>query len=124
VDENVNGEEKTAEEYSNEYYQYNYYSEEVLDEQSPTREAETVDEVHLFRGVGTGGSGGFGHPIRPIREGLSLESLKFHPAPPCPTLLCPAGRPPPKRPYGRLGGGLWPSSSSLDTPSRMGLHPI
>jgi hypothetical protein len=41
--------------------------------------------------------------IRPVREGVSTDSLKFHPGPPCPTLLRPAGGPPPKRPYGHLG---------------------
>jgi hypothetical protein len=55
---------------------------------------------------------------RPVREGVSTDSLKFQPAPSCPTLLRPAGGPPPKGPYGRLGGGLRPSSSPLDTPSR------
>jgi hypothetical protein len=56
---------------------------------------------------------------RPVREGVSTDSLKFHPALPCPTLLSPAGGPPLKRPYGCLR----PSSSLLDTPSRMGLLP-
>jgi uncharacterized membrane protein YagU involved in acid resistance len=51
---------------------------------------------------------------RPVREGVSTDSLKFHPAPPSPTLLCPAGGPPPN--------GLQPSSSPLDTPSRTGLN--
>jgi hypothetical protein len=44
-----------------------------------------------------------------VREGVSTDSLKFHPALPCPTLLRPAG-------------GLQPSSSPLDTPSRTGLN--
>jgi hypothetical protein len=35
-----------------------------------------------------------------------MDSLKFHPGPPCLTLLCPAGGPPPKWPYSRLRGGL------------------
>jgi hypothetical protein len=48
---------------------------------------------------------------RPIREGVSTDSLKFHMGPPCPTLIRPAGGPPPKR----------PSSSPLDTPCRTGL---
>jgi len=43
-------------------------------------------------------------PHRPVREGVSTDSLKFHVGPPCPTLIRPAGEPPPKRPYGRLGG--------------------
>jgi hypothetical protein len=33
--------------------------------------------------------------FRPVREGVSTDSLKFHPAPPCPTLIRPAGGPPP-----------------------------
>jgi hypothetical protein len=45
---------------------------------------------------------------RPVREGVSTESLKFHAGPPCPTLICPAV-------------GLRPSSSPLDTPSHTGL---
>ena len=58
---------------------------------------------------------------RPVREGVSTDSLKFHAGLPCPTRIHPVGGPPPKRPYGRLGGGLRPSSSPLDTPSRTGL---
>jgi hypothetical protein len=50
-------------------------------------------------------------PHRPVREGVFTDSLKFLPAPPCPTLIRPAGGPPPKR----------PSSSPLDTPRRTGL---
>jgi hypothetical protein len=42
---------------------------------------------------------------RPVRERVPTDCLKFHPAPPCPILLRPAGGPPPKRPYGRLGVG-------------------
>jgi hypothetical protein len=49
-----------------------------------------------------------------------MDSLKFHPGLPCPTLLRPAGGPPPKQPYGRFWGGLRPSSTPLDTPRRMG----
>jgi hypothetical protein len=45
---------------------------------------------------------------RPVREEVSTDSLKFHPAPPCPTLLRPVGGPPPKRPYGCLGGVAHP----------------
>jgi hypothetical protein len=54
-----------------------------------------------------------------------MASLKFHPGPPCPTLLRPAGGPPLKRPYGRFwggpprrAGGLRPSRSLLDAPRR------
>jgi hypothetical protein len=46
--------------------------------------------------------------FRPVREGVSTDSLKFHAGPPCPTLIHPAG-------------GLRPSSSPLDTPSRTSL---
>jgi hypothetical protein len=42
------------------------------------------------------------HLTRPVREGVSTDSLKFHADPPCPTLIRPAGGPPPKRPNGRL----------------------
>jgi hypothetical protein len=63
---------------------------------------------------------------RPVREGLSTDSLKFHPAPPCPSLLRPAGRPPNQTALQPFGGGppggLRPSSSPLDTPRRTGLH--
>jgi hypothetical protein len=47
----------------------------------------------------------FCEKVRPVREGVSTDSLKFHAGPPCPTLIRPAGGPLPKRPYGRLGGG-------------------
>jgi hypothetical protein len=33
-------------------------------------------------------------------KGLTMDSLNFHPGPPCPNLLHPAGEPPLKRPYG------------------------
>jgi hypothetical protein len=60
---------------------------------------------------------------RPVREGVSTVSLKFHAGLPCPTFIRPAGGPPPKRPCGHLGaGGLRRSSSPLDTPSRTGLE--
>jgi hypothetical protein len=42
---------------------------------------------------------------RPVWKGVSTDSLKFHPGPPCPTLLRPAGGPPPTRPYCRFWGG-------------------
>jgi hypothetical protein len=44
--------------------------------------------------------------FRPVWQGVSTDSLKFHLGPPCPTLLCSAGRPSPKRPYARFLGGL------------------
>jgi hypothetical protein len=49
-------------------------------------------------------------PSRPVREGVSTDGQNFHPGPPCPTLIRPAGGPPPKRPYGRVDS-LRPSSS-------------
>jgi hypothetical protein len=33
-----------------------------------------------------------------VWQGVAMDSLKFHLGLPCPTLLCPAGRPPLKRP--------------------------
>jgi hypothetical protein len=54
-----------------------------------------------------------------------MDSLKFHLGPPCPTLLCPAGGPPLKWPYGRFRDGpptgqaaLRPSPTFFDTPRR------
>jgi hypothetical protein len=63
---------------------------------------------------------------------LTMDSLKFHPGPPCPTLLRPPGGPPLRRPCfgfrggppaGAVGGwrlavGGWRSSIPLDTPRR------
>jgi hypothetical protein len=50
---------------------------------------------------------------------------KVHPDPPCTTLIGPAGRPPPKRPYKSFrgsqalrAGGLWPFSTPSDTPGK------
>jgi hypothetical protein len=37
---------------------------------------------------------------------VAMDSLKFHPGPPCPTFLRPVGGPPPKRPYACFLGGL------------------
>jgi hypothetical protein len=52
-----------------------------------------------------------------------MDSLNFHLGPPFMTLLRPVGEPPLKRRYSRFrgdsltgGGGLWPSSTPLDTP--------
>jgi hypothetical protein len=42
---------------------------------------------------------------RLVWQGVSMDSLKFHLSLPCPTLLRPAGGPPPKWPYGCFGGG-------------------
>jgi hypothetical protein len=42
-------------------------------------------------------------------QGVTMDSLKFHPGPPCPTLLRPAGGPPLKRPCGLVAylQGWW-----------------
>jgi hypothetical protein len=67
---------------------------------------------------------------RPVWQGVSMDSLKFHSGPPCPTLLRLAGGTPPKQLYGRFwggepacrrAGGLRLSSTPLDTPRRTGL---
>jgi hypothetical protein len=39
------------------------------------------------------------------RGGHGMDSLKSHLDPPCPTILCPAGRPLLKRPFGGFWGG-------------------
>jgi hypothetical protein len=33
-------------------------------------------------------------PTMGVWQGVAMDSLKVHPGPPCPTLLCPAGGPP------------------------------
>jgi hypothetical protein len=40
-----------------------------------------------------------------VWQGVAMDSLKFHPGPPCPTLLRPAGGPPLKRPHVCFRGG-------------------
>jgi hypothetical protein len=40
-----------------------------------------------------------------VSQGVAMNSLKFHPGPPCPTLLCPVSRPPLKWLYGCFKGG-------------------
>jgi hypothetical protein len=40
-----------------------------------------------------------------VWQGVVMDSLEFHTGPPCPTLLCPVGGAPLKRPYGRFWGG-------------------
>jgi hypothetical protein len=40
-----------------------------------------------------------------VWQGLAMDSLKFKPGPPCPTLLRPAGRQPLKQTYSRFRGG-------------------
>jgi hypothetical protein len=41
---------------------------------------------------------------RPVWQGVSMDSLNLHLGPPYPTLLRPAGGPPPKRPYNHFWG--------------------
>jgi hypothetical protein len=41
-----------------------------------------------------------------VWQGVVMEKLEFHPSPPCPTLLRPAGGPSLKWPYGRFRDGL------------------
>jgi hypothetical protein len=41
-----------------------------------------------------------------VQQGVAKDSLKFHPCPPCPTLLCPVGEPPLKRPHNRFRDGV------------------
>jgi hypothetical protein len=50
-----------------------------------------------------------------VWEGVAMDFLKFHPAPPCPTLLCSAGEPPLKLPYGRLPPPWTPNAVNLYT---------
>jgi hypothetical protein len=50
---------------------------------------------------------------RPVWQGLSRNSLKFHPGLSCLTFLCPVGRPPPKWPYSHFGGGCPPCGRPL-----------
>jgi hypothetical protein len=38
-------------------------------------------------------------------QGMTMYSVKFHPGPPCPTLLHPAGGIPLRLPYDRFWGG-------------------
>jgi hypothetical protein len=53
-----------------------------------------------------------------VWQGVAMDSLKFHLGRPCLTLLCPTGRLPLKRLYGKAGG-LQPSSTPLDTPGHV-----
>jgi hypothetical protein len=39
-----------------------------------------------------------------VWQGVAMDSLKFHPGPLCPTLLCPVGEESLKQPYGRFRG--------------------
>jgi hypothetical protein len=47
-----------------------------------------------------------GVEARPVLQRVSTDTLMFHPGPPSPAFLHPVGGPPPKRPYGRFGGGM------------------
>jgi hypothetical protein len=58
----------------------------------------------LFKGWSPAGWAACGCLLPPWIQARK-NSLKFHPGPPCPTLLHPAGRPPPKQPYIRFWSG-------------------
>jgi hypothetical protein len=60
-----------------------------------------------------------------VWQGVAIDSLKFRPGLPCPTLLRPLDGPPLKRPYcfrdgppARRVACLWPSLTPLDTSRR------
>jgi hypothetical protein len=65
-----------------------------------------------------------------IWQGVVMDSLKFHLSPSCPTPLCPAGSHPCNNLTAVLGVaacracGLWPSSTTLDTPHHTPLSNI
>jgi hypothetical protein len=46
-----------------------------------------------------------GSSLMGVWQQVAMHSLKYHQGPTCPTLLCPVGGPPLKRPYGRYRGG-------------------
>jgi hypothetical protein len=50
-------------------------------------------------------------------QGVAMDSLKFHPGPPCANLLRPEDVPPLKR-SAHTAGSLWPFFTLLDTPRR------
>jgi hypothetical protein len=61
-------------------------------------------------GVGDEGqTGTLGHNLGGlfigVWHGVAVDSLKFHPGPPCPTLLCPVDGPVLERPYNRFRDG-------------------
>jgi hypothetical protein len=65
-------------------------------------EAEFLSRNSLFSSFSiSGGMANIG-----VRQEVAMDSLKFHPGPPCPTPLRPAGGPSLKRPYSRFRGGL------------------
>jgi hypothetical protein len=41
-----------------------------------------------------------------VWQGVTMDFLKYHYSPPCPTVLCLAGGPPLKQPYGLSKDGL------------------
>jgi hypothetical protein len=65
-----------------------------------------------------------------VWQGVAMNSLKFHPSLPYPTLLHPAGGPPLKRPYDSFKGGPPLGQTAcgrlqpfLDTPRRTPMPP-
>jgi hypothetical protein len=69
------------------------------------------------------------NPPMGVWQGVAMDSLKFHLSTPSPTLLCPEGGPPLKRPYRRFGDGppqscLWLSPVPLDTPRHTPMIPV
>jgi hypothetical protein len=54
--------------------------------------------IHLPRSLAMG-----------VWQVAAMDSLKFHPGLPCPTLLCPVGEPPLKQPYGHDDGRIQPN---------------
>jgi hypothetical protein len=72
------------------------------------RDEEKAEEVWRENGRRGGRRGDEDRDLmrtRGVWQGVAMDSLKFHPSPPCPTLLSPAGGPPLKRPYGRFRAG-------------------
>jgi hypothetical protein len=65
--------------------------------QRQTNRGKNSDRVRRREGVSVSPRG--------VWQGVAMDSLKFHPGPPCPTHLRPAGGPPLKRPYIRFRGG-------------------
>jgi len=49
-----------------------------------------------------------------VWQGVAMDSLTFHPGPPCPTFLRPTGGPPLKRPHGRFRGGSSAGQAGCD----------
>jgi hypothetical protein len=57
--------------------------------------------------------------IMGVWQGVTMDSLKYPPGPPCPALLCPAGRPPLKWHYRRFRAGSPTGRAPYD---RLQLH--